>query len=157
MTLNRDSIAALGFLAFSIAYGWQATGIDMFPGQEGEAFTPQTFPLALALLGGVLALGQLVKSLREAPRKGESWAGYDWPRVGLLLLSMLAYGATFTWLGFLVSTTLFLIAGYLILGERRPLMIGVASAGTTLAFWAIMTKLLGLYLAPGELFRGWLW
>ncbi len=157
MTLNRDSIAALGFLAFSIAYGWQATGIDMFPGQEGEAFTPRTFPLALAVIGGLLALGQAVKSLRQPPAEGDSWGGYDWPRVGLLLLTMLAYGATFSWLGFIVSTILFLVAGYLILGERRPLMIGFASAGVTLAFWAIMTRLLGLYLAPGELFRGWLW
>lgn len=157
MTLNRDATAALGFLAFSVAYGWQATGIDMFPGQEGEAFTPQTFPLALALVGGLLALAQAVKSLREPAMEGGSWAGYDWPRVGLLLLSMVAYGATFIGLGFIASTTLFLVIGYLILGERRPLVIGVASAGLTVAFWAIMTKLLGLYLAPGELFRGWLW
>ncbi len=157
MTLNRDAAAALGFLAFSIAYGWQATGIDLFPGQEYEPFTPQTFPLALAVVGGVLAFLQLVKSLRAAPEAGDSWARYDWTRVGLLIVTMIAYGATFTWLGFIVSTVLFLAAGYLILGERRPLVIGAASVGVAVGFWAIMTRLLGLYLAPGELFRGWLW
>ena len=41
MTLSRDVAASLGFVAFSIAYGWQATGIDIFPGQEYEPFTPQ--------------------------------------------------------------------------------------------------------------------
>lgn len=157
MTLHRDAIAALGFLAFSIAYGWQATGIDIFPGQEYEPFTPQTFPLALAVIGGLLALGQIIKSLREAPETGESWARYDWLRVGLLLLSMVFYGATFTWLGFIVSTTLFLIAGYLILGERRAIVIASASVVVTICFWAIMTKVLGIYLAPGELFRGLTW
>jgi len=157
MAFNRDAAASLGFLAFSIAYGWQATGIEMFPGQEYEAFTPQTFPLALAVIGGVLALGQLVKSLREPPQAGEPWARYDWSRVGLLLLVTVAYGATFTWLGFLVATMLFLTAGYLILGERRPLVIGAASVLVTVGFWAIMTKLLGIYLAPGELFRGLTW
>ncbi|UCH75012.1 MAG: tripartite tricarboxylate transporter TctB family protein [Rhodospirillales bacterium] len=157
MTFNRDVAAALGFLAFSIAYGWQATGIDLFPGQEYEPFTPQTFPLALAVAGGVLALLQLVKSLRAQPEAGDSWARYDWTRVGLLLVTMVVYGATFTWLGFIVATTLFLVAGYLILGERRPLVIGAASVGVSVGFWAIMTRLLGLYLAPGELFRGWLW
>lgn len=157
MTLNRDAGAALGFLAFSIAYGWQATMIDMFPGQENEAFTPQTFPLALAVIGGVLALVQLFKSLREPPGEGESWAGYDWTRVALLLLSMVVYGATFAWLGFLVSTTLFLVAGYLILGERRLIVLGSASILVTVGFWLIMTRLLGIYLAPGELFRGWIW
>ncbi len=157
MTLNRDAAAALGFLAFSIAYGWQATGIDLFPGQEYEPFTPQTFPLALAVVGGVLALLQLAKSLRAEAKAGDTWARYDWTRVGLLLVVMVAYGATFTWLGFTLSTTLFLVAGYLILGERRPLVICAASVGVAVGFWAIMTRLLGLYLAPGELFRGWLW
>lgn len=157
MTLNRDVIAALGFLAFSIAYGWQASGIDIFPGQEYEPFTPQTFPLALSVIGGVLALAQIVKSLREPPVGAKPWRGYDWWRVGLLLLSMIFYGATFTWLGFILSTILFLTAGYLILGERRALVVGSASVLVTLAFWAIMTKLLGIYLAPGELFRGWIW
>jgi len=157
MTLNRDAGAALGFLAFSIAYGWQATAIDMFPGQENEAFTPQTFPLALAAIGGVLALAQLIKSLREPPEPGESWAAYDWTRVGLLLLSMVVYGATFAWLGFLVSTILFLAAGYLILGERRPIVLGSASVLVTVGFWLVMTRALGIYLAPGELFRGWVW
>lgn len=157
MTLSRDLAAALGFVAFSIAYGWQATGIDIFPGQEYEPFTPQTFPLALAAIGGLLALGQIMKSLRAAPAKTESWARFDWLRVGLLLLSMVFYGATFTWLGFILSTTLFLIAGYLILGERRAPMIASGSVVVTVCFWAIMTKLLGIYLAPGELFRGWLW
>ncbi len=94
----------------------------------------------------------------QAPKsKGEPWNRYDWPRVGLLLLTMVAYGATFTWLGFLVSTMLFLGAGYLILGERRLVVIGSASVLVTVGFWLIMTKLLGIYLAPGELFRGWLW
>lgn len=157
MTLSRDLAAALGFVAFSIAYGWQATGIDIFPGQEYEPFTPQTFPLALSVIGAILGLGQTVKSLRAPETSAESWRRYDWLRVGLLLLTMVAYGATFTWLGFLVSTMLFLGAGYLILGERRPIVIGSASILVTVGFWLIMTKTLGIYLAPGELFRGWLW
>jgi len=157
MTLSRDVVAALGFVAFSIAYGWQATGIDIFPGQEYEPFTPQTFPLALAVIGAILGLGQLAKSLRAPEADTAAWSRYDWPRVGLLLASMLVYGATFTWLGFLVSTMLFLTAGYLILGERRAVVVGAASVLVTVGFWAIMTKILGIYLAPGELFRGWLW
>ena len=157
MTLSRDVAASLGFVAFSIAYGWQATGIDIFPGQEYEPFTPQTFPLALAVIGAILGLAQVMKSLRAPAPEAAGWGRYDWTRVGLLLLSMVVYGATFTWLGFLVSTMLFLAAGYLILGERRVLIVGAASILVTVGFWAIMTKVLGIYLAPGEVFRGWLW
>ena len=41
-----------------------------------------------------------------------------WLKTWLLTLAMVVYAALFTWLGFLVSTTLFLCTGYLILGER---------------------------------------
>ena len=40
---------------------------------------------------------------------------------------MILYGLTIKSVGFLVSTTVFLLAGFLILGERRPLVLAVAS------------------------------
>lgn len=153
MTLNRDAIAALAFLAFSIAYGLQASRIEMFPGQEFEPFTPRTFPFALAVIGGVLSCLQLLKSLREGVSETRSWATFDWARVALLTVLMVIYAALFSMLGFIVATTLFLAAGYIVLGERRPVVILAASLVLVLAFWAIMTQLLGLYLAPGTLFR----
>ena len=153
MTLNRDAAAALAFLAFSIAYGVQASRIEMFPGQQFEPFTPRTFPLALAVIGGALSCLQLIKSLREGASDDRSWAKFDWWRVALLTVLMVVYAALFSALGFVIATTLFLATGYLILGERRPLVILLASLGLVLAFWAIMTQLLGLYLAPGTLVR----
>lgn len=153
MRLSRDAYSALGFLAFSLAYGWQATGIGMFPGQEHEPFTPQTFPLLLAGAGAVLSVIELIKALR---RRGavveQSWRGFDWGRVALLVATMVIYGALFTPLGFLLSTSLFLAAGYYILGERRWVVVLGASVVVSVGFWAIMTQLLGLYLAPGVLF-----
>ena len=86
-----------------------------------------------------------------------SWAGLDWGRVGLLTLAMVLYGALFKPLGFILATTLFLAAGFMVLGERRPLLVLAVSGGVALGFWAVMSRLLGLYLAPGEVFRGWLW
>lgn len=157
MALNRDVYAAFAFLVFSLAYGWQAFHIDMFPGQEFEPFTPRTWPFSLAVIGIALSVAQLVKSLRESPEGAISWGGFDWVRVGLLTVAMVVYAALFTWLGFLVSTTLFLVTGYAILGERRPLVLFAASVLVVVGFWAIMTQLLGLYLAPGEAFRGWIW
>ena len=157
MTLSRDAFAALGFLAFSLAYGWQATGIDMFPGQEFEPFTPRTFPYALAVAGVVLSLIQLVSSLRrQGDASQPSWRGFDWVRVLWLVAAMVAYGTLFTPLGFLVATTLFLAAGYLILGERRWIVVAGASAVVAIGFCAIMPRLLGLYLAPVVLLPPWL-
>lgn len=154
MTLSRDAVAALSFLALSIAYGWHAGSIQLFPGQEFEPFTPRTFPYALALIGAVLSLVQLVSVLRRPPARGESWGGFDWGRVAALVVAMVLYGAAFKPLGFVIATSLFLAAGYLILGERRWTVVLGASAPVALVFWALMTQVLGLYLDPGDLLRG---
>lgn len=154
MTLSRDAFAAFGFLAFSLAYGWQAQQIEMFDWQAVEPFTPRTYPTLLAGAGFVLSLIQLIKALRARAVHEESWRGFDWGRVALLVLAMVIYGALFTPLGFIASTTLFLAAGYYILGERRWFMILGASLLVTVGFWAIMTQLLGLYLSPGSWFAG---
>lgn len=155
MTLSRDAFAALGFLAFSLAYGWQTQQIEMFAWQAAEPFTPRTYPTLLAGVGVVLSVIQLIKALSRTQEVEESsWRGFDWGRVALLVVAMVVYGAIFTPVGFLVSTALFLAAGYYILGERRWLVVLGASVVVSVGFWAIMTQLLGLYLAPGFLFNG---
>lgn len=159
MTLSRDAVAALCFLALSIAYGWHATNIQLFPGQEFEPFTPRTFPYALAVIGAVLSGFQLISVLRRKPKPGEepekpqSWAGFDWGRVAALVVAMVCYGAAFQPLGFVIATSLFLAAGYLILGERRWTVVLGASLPVAFVFWALMTQVLGLYLDPGALIR----
>lgn len=153
MTLSRDAIAALCFLALSIAYGWHAGSIQLFPGQEFEPFTPRTFPYGLAVAGIVLSLVQLVSALRAGRVPQASWAGFDWLRVAALVVVMVLYGAAFKPLGFIIATSLFLAAGYLILGERRWTVVLGASVPVALVFWALMTQVLGLYLDPGDLLR----
>ncbi|WP_404383820.1 tripartite tricarboxylate transporter TctB family protein [Caenispirillum salinarum] len=158
MTLSRDAVAALCFLALSVAYGWHAGSIQLFPGQEFEPFTPRTFPYALAVIGIVLSLAQLFTVMRkpkagEKHGKPESWAGFDWGRVAALVVAMVAYGAAFKPLGFIIATSLFLAAGYLILGERRWTVVLGASVPVAVVFWALMTQVLGLYLDPGALIR----
>lgn len=155
--VNKDTWAALGFLVFSLAYGWQSFNIEMFPFQEFEPFTPRTWPFVLAVIGIGLAILQLGKSLVSVSTIRASWGGYDWFRVALLTVSIVIYAWVFTWLGFIVATTLFLLFGYLLLGERRVVVLLAASLPVSFGFWAIMTQLLGLYLAPGDVFRGVFW
>ena len=50
---------------------------------------------------------------------------------------------------FLLSTTLFLSAGFYILGERRLTMLLGVSSAFSLVFYLLMTQALGLYLSPG--------
>lgn len=150
MTLQRDGIAAILLFVLFAAYGLQALQIDVFPGQELEPFKPRTLPFALAIGGMLLCAIRLLQTLRKPAAAGDSWARYDWKRCAVLCGVMLGYGFFFAPLGFILSTTLFLAAGFVALGERRLTVLLLLPLGFTLLFWAVMTQLLGLYLAPGD-------
>ena len=64
---------------------------------------------------------------------------------------MLAYGYLMPLLGFIPATTLFLVAGFLILGERRRSILLFLPLVFSLVFFQLMTEGLGLYLSPGSL------
>lgn len=152
MRLTAEAIAALALFAACVAYGLLALRIDVAPGQATEAFGPRTLPLALAIAGTGLCALQLSKSLRNPAATAHEWRAYDWPRAGALLVCMIAYGLLFDPLGFVVATVGFLAAGFAVLGERRWLLLILAPIGFTVVFWLLMTRGLGLYLAPGALF-----
>ena len=126
----------------------------MFPGQELEPFKPRTMPVALAVAGIFLCIIQLLQTFRD--QSGDAFIGsaYDWRRATTLCIVMLGYGFAFTPLGFIAATTLFLLAGFLTLGERRISVLVILPVIFTLSFWAVMTQLLGLYLAPGDWWLG---
>jgi putative tricarboxylic transport membrane protein len=81
-------------------------------------------------------------------------AHLNWkPVIGLMLIS-LAYGFALDWLGFLISTTLFLIAGFRILGEKRVKILLLVAVPFVFIFWFGLTQMLDIYLAPGRIFGG---
>jgi putative tricarboxylic transport membrane protein len=65
------------------------------------------------------------------------------------------YGIGLIWLGFVLATSLFLLAGFYLLGERRkPILFGASFPFVT-GFWLLLTKGLDIYLEPGYLFLAW--
>ena len=160
--LTRDRIGALLMLAFSIGYGVMIFRIPLLPFQMNDAFTARSMPQALAVLGCVLSLVVLFKPMSETDRaENARWrdamkrlsrpiAGQGFPlmRVIVLCVLMVLYGLTVRPFGFLISTSLFLIAGMLVLGERRLLMVLLSSVGIVVFFWVLMTQFLGVYIAP---------
>jgi putative tricarboxylic transport membrane protein len=76
----------------------------------------------------------------------------DWRRAILLVLAMVAYGLTMKWIGFIIASVLFLMLGFYILGERRLKKMALAAIPLVILLWFIMSALLGVYIAPGELF-----
>ena len=146
--LTKDRIGGLFFLAVSIAYGALAFDIRQMPFGAAEVFTPRTMPFGLALLGIAISTAIILKPAPGDKAAPLPWASFAWHRVALLALDMIAYAFLITRVGFMASTTLFLIVGYLILGERRPWMLLVASLPVAIVFWLLLDKLLGIYLGP---------
>ncbi len=153
MSGRGNLIATLVLFVLFAAYGLEALTIPLFPGQEDEPFEPRTMPLALAVAGllltGMRALQlSAIKHVDNGPARGS----LNWQPAIRLCLAMLAYGFLMVPAGFIVATTLFLLLGFLILGERRRSILLFLPAGFSVAFFLVMTEGLGLYLSSGAWF-----
>lgn len=152
MTLSKERIGALFFLALSILYGYFATDIKLYPGDELDPMTARTLPFVLAGMGIAFSLSLLIGG--KETERGMGAGHLNWkPVIGLMLLSLF-YGLALDWLGFLVSTTVFLIAGFRILGEKRLKILLLVAVPFVFIFWFGLTQLLDIYLAPGRIFGG---
>lgn len=153
--MSKDKVGALFFLVLSITYGVLAFDIPLTFVGEDEVFTAQTLPIALAIVGAVVSFLILVlpsANTGDSTKVTAAFRGLNWKRVGLLSLLMVFYGLTIRWLGFVLSTTLFLIGGFRVLGERRIKVLLLASVPVVVVFWLLMTRILGVYLDPGSLY-----
>ena len=112
-------------------------------------------PYALSAIGIVLSLLILIlpaKAGETKERFADVFKGLDWTRVGMLLAMMVLYGMTLRLLGFVIASIIFLLGGFWILGERRKRLLFTGSVPLVLFVWFLMSKLLGMYIAPGELY-----
>ena len=153
--MAREKVGALIMLLFSLAYGYLATRIPLTFLAQQEFFTPRTMPYALAVAGTLLSFLILVLPVAD-PKGGRSLLqetrGMAWTPAILLILLMVLYGLVMKWLGFIIASVLFLVAGFYILGERRIMRMLLAAIPLVVVLWLLMSKLLGVYIAPGELF-----
>ena len=88
MRLTKERFGGLLFLLLSLAYGYHATQIPGYPGDEYEPFTASTLPYALAGVGVLLSLILICSPGGERLGKESG----NWRLVFALLGLMLAYG-----------------------------------------------------------------
>jgi len=153
--MAREKLGALIMLLFSISYGLLALKIPLSFIAQDEFFTSRTMPYALALLGSILALMILVFPTVDPAGKHslkEETQGMDWKTAILLVVGMILYGLLIKWLGFIISSILFLLGGFYVLGERRIKRMLLTAIPLVIFLWFVMSNLLGVYIAPGELF-----
>ncbi|MBL1240307.1 MAG: tripartite tricarboxylate transporter TctB family protein [OCS116 cluster bacterium] len=143
--LTSDRIGALVLLAFSIGYGILLFQIPLLPFQRTAAFTAQTLPKALSVMGIVLSLILLFTSRNHDMPDVK---GYNWLNGLMICGLMLIYGFTVRPVGFIISTGLFLILCEYVLGERRWKILVFSTMPVVLFFWFLMNEVLGVYVAP---------
>lgn len=153
--MAREKVGALVILLFSIAYGVLAMKIPLSFLAQQEFFTARTMPYALSVVGIILSLLILImptvdengkKSLPDATR------GMDWEKAVFLVITMVVYGLTMKLFGFIIASIAFLMVGFYILGERRIKAMLLAAIPLVVVLWFVMSSLLGVYIAPGEIF-----
>ena len=145
---NKQRIGAGAVLIFKIAYGAYIPDIGLDAWSSGEVVNARTFPKALAWIAASLSS---ILLLQSGDRSLLSIGGRPFFKVGLLkVLCLLGLMASYTWwvgsLGFVLATTLLLLVGFWVMGERRPVVLFLGSLPFALGFWLLATKVLSLYL-----------
>jgi putative tricarboxylic transport membrane protein len=155
MNVNKEKIGALFILAFSIAYGIYAFKIPLIFLSQGEALNARTLPYVLSIAGSVISLLIIILPSFDKDKVTtvrEALSGLDWKRTACLTGLMLVYSLSMPWVGFVIASIFFMACGVMILGERNIKVILIASVPLAVVLWFLLTKVLGMYIAPGELF-----
>lgn len=145
MFFSKDRIGGLLLLVFCITYGLLSQQIKLLPFQANVAFHARTMPEVLAVLG--VALSLIVIVFPGSDKKLEL-SGYSWGKCIFFLALMSLYGLTIRPFGFILSTSVFLMVGFWMLGERKPLPLILASVPLVVAFWVLMTQGLDVFIEP---------
>lgn len=155
--MRSDMAIGAGLLAFSALATWRTLRIPSSGGGNTVAdasFLPWIMIVAIALLAVALIVraqrlsttGQAVvedSANEEAPRLANS---VNLLRILAFVILLTAYCAAFMTVGYLPATFFVFVAGMLLMGERRPLMLLVLPTLITLAVWYGFTRFLQVWL-----------
>ncbi|NNE50864.1 MAG: tripartite tricarboxylate transporter TctB family protein [Sulfitobacter sp.] len=153
MTLDRW--IAMILLGICLIYGyaaWFTMDGGLAPFMKRNPIWPSTFPKVLSVLGIIASLITLLGIEKGETKEAE----IDYRRIGdyhlgqalMLIGLMVAYALCLRPVGFLLSTSLFLILGSFILGERRWLVMLPVSITATFLVWYLVQEVLGIYMRP---------
>lgn len=155
MTLDRW--IALTFLLFCLTYGYTAFFVmdgQLAPFLKNNPIWPSTFPKVLSVGGIIIGLFVLI-GFEKSTKTDEPMeinyrrlTDYKLGQALTFLGLMVAYALALYPIGFLLSTTLFLILGGVILGERNLKVLVPVSLFATGFVWWLVQVVLGIFLRP---------
>jgi putative tricarboxylic transport membrane protein len=154
--MTKNAIGSIFFLAFSSFYFFNVFSIKKMPGSQFEVMTASTFPFYLGLGGIVISLLILVLSFVKKDNDFLTLAylkKLDFKTTIYFVLAMIFYGFTIRTLGFIISTTIFLTIGFLLLKEKNIKRILLISSGVSIGFYLLLNNVLGVYIDPGMIYE----
>lgn len=152
--MTKNAIGSIFFLAFSCFYFFNVFGIKKMPGSHFEVMTASTFPFYLGLGGIIISLLILILSFVKKDTDFLSMdylKTLDFKTTLYFVMAMIFYGFTIRTLGFIISTILFLLIGFLLLKEKNIKRILLVSCGVAIGFYLLLNNVLGVYIDPGML------
>ena len=159
LSINRW--VALGLLAFSSGYGYLAFTYRILPFERFLAMKPNTLPIGLAVAGMICSIalllmpeGQDSESEEEKTVLGSdhkylaSPGDYEWGKGVALLVLAVVYALSLRQAGFLLSTSMFLIIGGIMLGERKYWILVPVSCFASFLVWYLVDEVLTIFMRP---------
>lgn len=143
------------FFSFMLIQGFDLLGVKR-SGEVGSGFWPVMSLFACVGLSVAWVIMTAVESRKAgekpaaAPTPAEAAVTWDRRRkVGLSILCLLLYIVAIPWIGFVLSTVLFVFAFAVSLGERRKLVLAVSPFLVTAMVVAVFAKFITIPFPKG--------
>ena len=144
MKINSVKIISLLFFVLSTFYLYTAHQIQVFSFDENAPFNAKTFPIYLGYAGMFFSGLKLVLPDQKPVEVDARYL--EFKKTILLVLAVIFYGVTILKVGFFLSTSLFLVFSYYVLGERRWKLILIFSFPFVAIFMYLLHGVLQVYL-----------
>ena len=144
MNINTTKIISLLFFIFSAFYLYTAYQIQVFAFDENAAFNAKTFPIYLGYAGIIFSALYII--LPETKPSNVDLKVLDYKKTITLVILMILYGLTILRAGYFLSTSIFLVLSYIVLGERKWVWIFILSFPFVALFMYLLHGLLNIYL-----------
>jgi putative tricarboxylic transport membrane protein len=142
--ISPSKFISLLFFIFSVFYLYTAHQIVVFTFDENAPFNARTFPIYLGW-AGIIFSGLKIILPEKFPLKVDH-KYLDYKSIIYLILVSIIYGAVILKIGYFLSTSLFLIVSYYLLGERRWLWMFLLSFPFVAIFMFLLHGVLNIYL-----------
>jgi len=161
MALDRWIALIILLMCTGYAYTAFFTMDDLLaPFMRRDPIWPSTFPKVLSVMGMIAALLILLGfekgdgTIKSGEINYRRLQDYKIGQAAILLGLMVAYALLLRPLGFIGSTVGFLIAGSLLLGERRLHILIPVAVIAAFGIWYLVQEVLGIFLRPGPFCLG---